>query len=600
MSPTLTPPMTLSLLSVRTRALALLVLLSGTPLALTGAVRLERVGPDTPLTCGLAAWRLRDPAADWLVFDVVATPRLVVTGPDGSERVRHAFLYRPYRARRRQDESPPEFLPTGPRELRIRHRFDLPGEHAWRLVAPDDQELAAGVFQVTPAPVRGVLRVSSANPRLLAEADGTPFIPIGCNVAWGIGANRIDTIRAHLLQLALNGGNHFRLWCASWSCQIESDQPDAYRLDQAWMLDRILDTARHQGVRVTLVLDNHHDVLGGHKHPYGETLEERIATFFAPTPSAQYIRRIRYLMARYAPDPGILAWELFNEIDEVLGPQGEDLVDGEATAAAWAVGAAGVLHAHDPDDHLVTLSLARAPWKQVITAPGLDLIQLHQYVPPPDEIDQHHKDGVDLLLRHRTALEHAGGPYCYSEVGYQGTNAANPGNALDSDGLLLRHQAWAGFLLGGYGSAMNWWWDVYIDAHDLWPLYRPLAAAVKRIDWTDPELAPLRPNAEGAVRVIGWQSPLQALLWPQPRGDTWYNHLVSGHPRPVFADRRPILSLGSFRPETAFQLVGHDMVSGEQRVQRRLRSTATGRLIYRLPADCRDLILTLQAEPPGS
>ncbi len=600
MSPPVIPPRRVPPASPIGHVVALTLLLLCVPTTRAGAVTLERVRADAPLTCGLVGWRLHEPAAEWMVFDVTATPRLAITAPDSSVCVRRAFLYRPYRARRRQDESPPEFLPTGPRELRLRHRFDRPGAHAWRLVAPDGQELATGVFQVTPAPVRGVLRVSRTNPRLLAEPDGTPFIPIGCNVAWGVGANRIDAIRAHLLQLALNGGNHFRLWCASWSGQIESDQPDAYRLDQAWMLDRILETARHQGVRVTLVLDNHHDVLGGHNHPYGETLEQRIATFFAATPGAQYIRRVRYLLARYAPDPGILAWELFNEIDEVLGPQGEDLADGEVIAAAWAAGAAEVLHAHDPDNHLVTLSLARAPWKRVITAPGLDLIQLHQYVPPPDMIDQHHKDGVDLLLRHRAALEDAGGPYCYSEVGYHGTNADNPGNALDTDGLLLRHQAWAGFLLGGYGSAMNWWWDVYIDAHHLWPLYRPLADAVKRVDWSDPELAPLRPNAEGAVRVIGWQSPLQALLWPQPRGDTWYNHLVSGHPRPVFAGRGPIMSLGSFRPHTDFQLVGHDMVSGDQRLQQRLRSTAKGRVSYRLPADCRDLILTLRALPPGS
>ncbi len=567
------------------RRIAALLLIVGCALGLD----LEPVGSDE-LMVGLAEWRL-ELTDDWRHLDVTRTPQLTITDPSGGQRTRSAFLYRPYRPTRSADGSGPEFTATGPEELRLRHRFDLPGDHSWQLSSPDNRPLASGVFQVAPAEPLRMIGISPHNPRLLATSDGRPFIPIGANIAWGVGANRIDHLRMHLLQLAINGGNHFRLWCASWSCQIEGQQPDDYRLDQAWMLDRVLSLARRQGLRVTLVLDNHHDLIHHRNAPYGDSLEERVETFFANPPPAAYVRRLRYLMARYGADPTIMAWELFNEIDEVIGEQGLALEDGEQRAYAWIQGAATALRQLDQDKRLIAASLARPrQWPRVLRAPALDLIDFHAYVPRFEHLAEPDKDGVGLLTSLGDLVADDPRPFRFSETGFHGSNDDNPGNAIDPQGLLLLHQAWAGFLLGGYGSAMNWWWDVYIDHHDLWPLYRPLADAVARIDWTDPDLRHRQLDNQAPWRTIGWQSPSQALLWPRHQADTWHAHLIEGLPRPQVAG---VIVIDGFHPGINYRLRGHDLHTGHQRFNRTRSADRHGRLTIHLPSPSQDLALTI-------
>ena len=69
------------------------------------------------------------------------------------------------------------------------------------------------------------------------------------------------------------------------------------------------------------------------------------------TARALYQKRLRYLIGRYGYSPHLLAWEFFNEIDNVFGPlNGDDVVAWHRQMGQW-------LHAHDPYGHLVTTSL---------------------------------------------------------------------------------------------------------------------------------------------------------------------------------------------------------------------------------------------------
>lgn len=542
-----------------------------------------------PAADDLVSWEIRGAPDAWLVTDVEQTPVLTITSPSGKRWDRRAFLYQSCQPP--TGDGPP--TPVGGPQLHIRHTARVAGNHAWVLRGPDDQELARGTLTVsaprTKRPV-GMLQVSQDNPRLLAFRDHTIFIPIGPNVCWTVAPDQLGKFAKHFANLAKHGGNHVRLWCASWCGQIEGETPDAYRLEQAWMMDRILALAREHGLMVTIVLDNHHDMGLGKFFPYGVTYQERVKNFLSATPGGQHRRRMRYVLARWGADDSIAAWELFNELD--LAQPMRD------AALRWAAGTSTLFKSLDVDQRLLTISWAGDDWDPVAKLPAIDLGQVHSYVVEwSDKLGMRKtatRDGVGMLLSAAERGMTLGKPYCFSEVGYQGTNEDNKGNDLDTQGLLLRQQAWAGFLLGGYGSGMNWWWDVYIEPKQLWSGYRGLARVLPRLDWRDRELSPLLPNRDSVLRIIGWQSPTQALLWPQLRADTWHAHLVEGKGRPQLT-REMLGRVAGMKAGATYRLHYLDMLSGEERSRREVKAGADGVLEVAVPPPNLDVVVWVAA-----
>ncbi len=524
----------------------------------------------SPAADDLVSWEVRGAPAEWLVTDVERTPVLTITSPSGKQWERRAFLH--HDCQPPVADGAPQLI--GEATLQIRHTARVAGNHAWVLRSADQQELARGSLTVGAArgkrPV-GMLQVSQDNPRLLAFRDGTIFIPIGPNVCWTVAPDQLGKFARHFANLAKEGGTHVRLWCASWCGQIEGEQADAYRLEQAWLLDRILALAREHGLMATVVLDNHHDMGLGKFFPYGATYQERVQRFLTATPGDQQRRRLRYVLARWGADDSIAAWELFNELD--LAQPVRD------AALRWAGGTSTLFKTLDADNRLLTISWAGDDWDPLAKLPAINLGQVHSYVVEwSDKLGLRKaatRDGVGMLLSAAERGMSLGKPYCFSEVGYQGTNEDNKGNDLDIQGLLLRQQAWAGFMLGGYGSGMNWWWDVYIEPKQLWSGYRGLARVLPNIDWRDRDLSPLIPNRDSPLRIIGWQSPTQALVWPQVRADTWHAHLVEGKGRPQLT-RELLARVGGMKAGATYRLHYLDMLSGEERSRRELKAGADG------------------------
>lgn len=572
------------------RLVVLLLLLSVVAVPRLGAqdgVELAQLTA-SPAADDLVAWEVRGAPAAWLVSDVERTPVLTITSPSGRSWERRAFLYR--------DHQPPVGdaapQPTGEATLHVRHTPRVPGVHPWVLKAPDGKELTRGTLTVVPArgkrPV-GMLQVSQDNPRLLSFRDGTIFIPIGPNVCWTVAPDQLGKFARHFADLAKEGGTHVRLWCASWCGQIEGEQPDAYRLEHAWLLDRILELARANGLMVTVVLDNHHDMGLGKFFPYGATYQERVQRFLGATPGDQHRRRLRYILARWGADDTIAAWELFNELD-LAQPVRE-------ASLRWADAASRLFESLDADNRLLTISWAGDDWDPLAKLPAIDLGQVHSYVVEwSDKLGIRKaatRDGVGMLLPAAERGMVLGKPYCFSEVGYQGTNEDNKGNDLDTQGLLLRQQAWAGFLLGGYGSGMNWWWDVYVEPKKLWSAYRGISRVVPKVDWRDRDLAPLIPNRDSALRVLGWQSSTQALLWPALRADTWHAHLVEGKGRPQLT-RELLTRLAGMKAGATYRLHYLDMLSGEERSRRDVKAGADGTLDVAIPPPNLDVVVWVE------
>lgn len=532
----------------------------------TGLPAVEVTPEFTAATTGyLLTWTLTATPAAWSTTDVSRTPQLKITAPNGQVTYRPAFQ-------------------TLTR-LQVRHVARQPGTYRWKLLEPGGAASALeGQFTVTiGSNPRGPLMINPRNRRFLAWADGTPFVPVGPNIAW-VDGDPLAGFQKSFATLRAHHGNHTRIWMATWSLGLEGAQPDAFRLERAEQLDGVLAAARAAGVRVTLVLDNHHDVLQGVPFPYGDNLVARQDHFFSIPPPAAWERRLRYCLARWGADDTILAFELINEADLAM-PVRE-------RAIPWLEAAMVKLKEYDVDRRLHTVSWCGGDWPKALASSAIDIVQLHSYVlewiEETEAVKAATRDGVGMLIPAALQASQAGAhgeirPWLLGEVGYQGSTAENPGNDLDPTGILLRQQLWAGFLLGGCGGGMNWWWDVYLDAHHLWPVYGVFAQLIAELDINDPELAPLSPNEGGALRVLGWASPRQALLWPQVRSDTWHQALIKGTPRHGLGVAQPV-RLGGFLPGGVYALTPASQITGERGPVQSLTADGEGRLSMSLPA----------------
>lgn len=568
----------------------ILVLLCAT-LGCAADIRLV-AGFTTAKAGDLLTWRVENAPAAWLVGDVSKTPRLIITGPDARAWTRRCYLDQAWKV---GPAGGAEFVADGPVHLSVRHTARDSGVHRWALWDPTGKAVATGEVRVGEATgPTGPLEVSKDNLRLLAFHDRTPLPLIGPNLAWASAPDRAGDFARYCAILKANGCNHVRVWFASWSGKVMGDTPDAWRLDHAWLMDRQLAAARANGIRTTLVLENFHDILTGKGAPYGATPEARVKAFVDDGLHPAWLRSLSYCLARWGADDTILAWEPINEID-MLQPIRE-------RALPWAQAALAWLKKEDADHRLLTLSWAGEDWVRAMAFPELDLAQVRGYVFEWTEADWRLQERTrDALAMFAEPFEQAvrlGKPWILAEVGYQGPEKGNRGNGLDTSGLLLRQTLWSGFLLGGCGGGMNWWWDVYIDKSNLWGAYQGFAACTARIDWKDRELTPLMPNRGGPMRLLGWIGSRQALLWPSHISDTWYAHVGQGKPRPK--PIQPVTAgLTGFVKSSTYKVTPLAMASGVAGTAWEQRSDPKGRLDLVIPPGTIDTVYVVELVKPS-
>jgi hypothetical protein len=569
---------------------AILILLAAVALG-AGEVRLVAAFADGPRCGDLLTWRIEGAPAAWLVADVQATPRLTISGPDGRTLTRRAYLDQEHRA---GAEGGAEFTPVGEPFLAVRHTVREPGRHTVTLWSPDGKAVASASLDLAPAagPI-GPIRISPDNPRILSWADGTPWIAIGPNLAWASAPDRAADFARYCALLKAQGCTHLRVWLASWSGKPWGDAPGELRLGHAWLMDRQLAAARANGLAVTLVLENFHDIQTGRASPWGATAEARLAALVDAGPPEAWKTAVRYALARWGADDAIAMLEPMNEID-MLQPVRERALPWLERTLAW-------LKREDQDRRLLTASWAGDDWPRAMALPDCDVAQIRGYVFEWTDADwrlqERTRDAIGMWLEPFAEAQRLGKPFLLAEVGYQGTNEVNRGNDLDADGLLLRQLAWAGLMLGGAGSGMNWWWDVYIDRRGLWGVYGPLARTAAAIDWRDKELAPLTPNRGGPMRVLGWVSPRQAALWPVHTLDTWYAAVAQGRRRPT--PIQPVTAvLAGFAKDAAYRVQPVSLLDGAARPAWTQRSTREGRFELVVPPGTIDTVYLLKREAP--
>ncbi len=416
---------------------------------------------------------------------------------------------------------------SGPAEWRFRFTPAEAGAYTvWVDIRTNDQPYAsvqAVAFTVASnaPPARfGYVHVAPSK-QYFQTGDGQALRLIGENVCWPGGRGTYD-YDDWFSAMQSAGENYARIWMCPWAFGLETDTNSLthYRLDHAWQLDYVLQLAEQRGIYLLLCLDYHGmfeitpDYWGGNNYwpsnPYnitnGGPCLNQDGFFTNTTAQASYQKRLRYLVARYGYSPNLLAWEFFNEIDNVysyLRP---------SDVAAWHAVMGGWLHANDPYSHLTTTSLTGGSDRpELWSVPQLDFAAYHSYGEPGPAM-RLSQVAQSFLTRYQK-------PMMIGEFGtdWRGWNRMN-------DPYLrgFRQGLWGGALGGSVGTAISWWWE-NIQSENLYPYYSALGSILNGTGWARGSWSNITFKTSGAPpptagNLIAGGQPFDAFL---PLSSVW-------------------------------------------------------------------------------
>ncbi len=454
-----------------------------------------------------------------------------LVGPSGRALRIPAFYTRAYE---RSLEGGQEVLKArGEPGWRVRFLALEPGAHELKVevkLSGRTIDSAAARFDVRAGEGRGFARVQRGG-RYFRFDDGSPLFLVGLCCCWHDGRGTYD-YDDWLGAYERAGINYIRIWMWHHAFGIEWDREDRtrYRLDRAWTLDRVLEEAERRGILVMLCLDYHGilevkpDYWGGNnfwpRHPYnaanGGPCADQNEFFTHPEARKLYLKRLRYIVARWSAFPGILAWQFFNEIDNVyryLKP--EDV-------AAWHRDMARELRALDPYDHLITTSLTgRSERSEIWNIAELDFSQYHSY-------NEEHPARVTARVA-SSFFEKYRKPVF---VGEYGTDFRGWKPETDPHLRALHQAIWSGAFTGAAGTGMSWWWQS-IHAAGRYGSWASLSAFLRGTNIASGDFEPLEAKSEGPMEVEAFAvgSKTEAIVWFLDPRYSWPSGAMEEEPR---------------------------------------------------------------------
>jgi hypothetical protein len=574
-------------------------------LAAVLAPGLSRLEAQTPAIIPLAAPQLWQRAQFRVEHAPVATncfdPDLIrldatFTPPSGHSLTVPAFWYQDFS---RVLTNGIEVLALeGAPQWRIRYTPAEPGDYTVSLNIQTNN-VSAGKPVVThfnvpaaePSGQRGYVRVAPDH-RYFETSDGRPLRLIGQNVCWAGGRGTFD-YDVWFGGMKGAGENFARLWLAPWFMGLEHKPGtlNNYDLRGAWQLDTIFSQAEQDGIYLMLCFDHHgmyqvdNPGWSGSNNfwktnPYNE-LNGGPCTkpndFFTNVAArAIYQKRLRYLVGRYGYSPQLLAWQFFNEIDNVFGPlTGDDVVAWHREMGQW-------LRAHDPYGHLITTSLTGGSERpEIWSLPEMDFSMYHSYAEPAP--------GKGAALAAQSMVKRYGKPVM---VGEFGIDAGSWNIAADPHLRGFRQALWGGALGGSVGTAMSWWWE-NLDADNVYPLFVAMNGILGAAGWQEGDWAP--------VEFVHSEGPPLELVQPVPNGEPFTTQVALNgfrrHLQRKFPGEVAVASRQAADRASEF-LSGFLRGSKEADLQRSVKLTAffggNARLLFHVKSVASDAVLAVR------
>ncbi|MBL8132399.1 MAG: DUF5060 domain-containing protein [Anaerolineae bacterium] len=400
--------------------------------------------------------------------------------------------------------------PSGESSWRVRFTPQEVGEYRYRIAASTAGASLSSdgySFMALESDLPGFVRVDARNQRYFAFDNGSPYFPVGLNMAWSL-SNTIGEYTTWLDKLHASGGNFIRVWMAPWNMSIEWIDTGlgdySRRQFRAYELDQVIALAEERGVYIMLTLLNHGQFNTSVNPEWAENPYNSanggpcdVPECFTTNPEAirYWEQRLRYIVARWGYSPNVMAWEWWNEVNWTP-------LSSEAILAPWIERNSTLIRELDPYDHLLTHSGSPSALSGVWSP--LDFAQDHFY-----DRDDFPRTFLNTVPEWSDAYPEK--PFLVGEFG-----RAAEALSYDSEAVELHIGIWSAPMNGAAGTAMTWWWDTYVHPKDLWErLFTGVSAFFAGEDlggreWGRPETDFVERTR---ARVFGLQSAGRALLW---------------------------------------------------------------------------------------
>jgi len=413
--------------------------------------------------------------------------------PDGKTLVVPAFYYQEYQ--RNITANQEKLYKYDEPGWRVRFTPMIPGKYAYSIRVQTPAGMARSTtqeFNVIPDRGNGFVHTSSVYPHYFQFDNRKLFFPIGVNLGWSNSTGTYD-MDAYFQQFKDSGINLARVWMVQWHLALEgSDKisPDfsgigKYNLENAYKLDKIIDSATQNNVYLILCLDSFsalkqkgtpsHFENNAYNALRGGPCKTPTDFFTSETAKSYYQKRLRYILARWGYSPQVMAWELWNEVD---------LTDGynPANVKNWHQVMADYLEQNDPYHHLITTSFSHPEGNQDIwNLPEIDFVQTHSY---------DHRDTADTLSNYcQQKMSLYKKPHIYGEFGIDWEGKLEK---TDKAGVYLHNGIWSSSLSGAAGCAMSWWWDSVLRPNNFFSQYSALGLYTKEFSSIKEDLYPLK------------------------------------------------------------------------------------------------------------
>jgi hypothetical protein len=393
------------------------------------------------------------------------------------------------------------------------------------------------------------VRVSPRDSRYFELSDGSPFIPIGLNIAFPRFETQEDRVLRKMEErvgkLAANGGNLIRIWMSHPFYDIEHEYSAKFDSRKISRIDKVLAIARRHGVRVKLTFEHFRTFeetpprfpgsvsMGKSIYHVARGGPARNMTEFFTLPKAKerYKRKYAWFAERYREEQAVFAWELWNEINATKG-------DGWME---WTEEMLEEVHSQFPNhmavqsvgslDHFRKRNLFEPVWK----LPGNHFAQVHRYLDQNAAL-QACRGPVDVMAAdaiRMVAETDVGKPILLAETGAVEPGHAGPSNLYENDreGTILHDILFAPFFAGSAGTGQSWHWHFYVDRHDLWHHFGYFARLVEDLDPPAEDFAPGFAEDEH-LRVYTLRGKKTTLIWCRDKDADWRAELEDFRVRP--------------------------------------------------------------------
>jgi hypothetical protein len=379
------------------------------------------------------------------------------------------------------------------------------------------------------------VRVSPRDSRYFELDNGKPYIPIGLNL---IAPPKGDPAEmdAWFGKLAAQGGNYVRVWLGNNYYDVEHEKSGVYDEAKARRIDEMLASARRHGIRVKLCVDFFRHLGEGTQtwaaKPLHLVKNGGLATNMAdwvnsPACRQRYAGKYDFYAKRLGSDPTIFGWELWNEMNAVVG----------GDVRGWTAEMLPQLHKRFPKN-LCVQSLgsfdsngARAIYADICRLPENDVLQIHRYLDLGAKLEIC-RAPVDVLaadaVRELQALC-VRKPILLAESGAVEPCHTGPFKLYEKDreGLILHDVLFAPFFAGAAGPGHIWHWDAYVAKNDLWRLFGGFAQAVAGID-PPAEAFEAQRVEHPRLRILVLRGQRTTLAWLRDTQVTWQTALAEG------------------------------------------------------------------------